>query len=340
MSNNKLPFCISFIWLFTLSNINCQIYRLDVEESEKRIIGIDSIPKNEQSKIIKKLKSNFKNLDLFAIINKDTVEVISGGKFPKLTKVAKSKIFINQNIDSSPPIIFDKIYAFKLTQFDKKDSIIEKLFSEIRKKDAIKKYKKLVEDSLIVFGNKKIKYDTISEGDTVITNFVFKNLSPDTLYINDVKANCGCAKAKWPNYPISPGKLDSITTYFYSEGKSNGINLKSFRVYHSFFDDPIWIRIEGFIESDIQKKNMNVKENPYEILLDTLNKEELNKAKIEFQSEMTTIQKLLSLQDSSYVVKKFEYEDFHRIDTIKNQQYIIFKDLMSFKNLLIMNDSK
>jgi len=83
---------------------------------------------------------------------------------------------------------------------------------------------------IIEFDKDVIDFGTITEGDTVQHDFIFKNVGKSALQIKDVQVQCGCTVASKPEQPVGIGQSSKITVKFNSKGKV-GINKKFITVY-------------------------------------------------------------------------------------------------------------
>lgn len=57
-------------------------------------------------------------------------------------------------------------------------------------------------------------YGKVPYGGDTKTRFLFKNTSKNPLILTNVRSSCGCTTPFWPNYPIEPGKTDSIVVSY------------------------------------------------------------------------------------------------------------------------------
>lgn len=67
----------------------------------------------------------------------------------------------------------------------------------------------------------ELKYDfgTLTEGDTAVHLFKFKNTSNNPLIISAARGSCGCTVPQYPKEPIQPGAEGEIKVKFSSAGK-------------------------------------------------------------------------------------------------------------------------
>ncbi len=80
----------------------------------------------------------------------------------------------------------------------------------------------------------------------VTHQFQFRNISADTLHIDNVRAACGCTAPAWTDGPIPPGDEARITVDY--DARDNGYFRRYIKVY---FDkqrkaEKLWIT--GFVE--------------------------------------------------------------------------------------------
>src|SRR5690349_3473710 len=55
---------------------------------------------------------------------------------------------------------------------------------------------------IITFKDTLFDFGTVSEGDTVIKDFIFTNTGTAPLLITQATSTCGCTIPKWPTQPI------------------------------------------------------------------------------------------------------------------------------------------
>jgi hypothetical protein len=63
-------------------------------------------------------------------------------------------------------------------------------------------------------------FGTITEGDKVETEFVFKNIGRTDLLISDAKGSCGCTVPEYPKEPLKSGETGKIKVSFNSAHKT------------------------------------------------------------------------------------------------------------------------
>ena len=54
--------------------------------------------------------------------------------------------------------------------------------------------------------------------------FTFTNTGTKRLILSDVKASCGCTTPYWPKEPIMPGKSETITAEYNTQGRPGPFN--------------------------------------------------------------------------------------------------------------------
>ena len=69
------------------------------------------------------------------------------------------------------------------------------------------------------FVEEVIDFGTITQGETVSTNFKFRNVGKKDLIISSAQGSCGCTVPEWPKEPIKPGGEGVIAVTFNSNGK-------------------------------------------------------------------------------------------------------------------------
>lgn len=85
--------------------------------------------------------------------------------------------------------------------------------TESKNKESVKGFPKFE------FTKELHKFGKISEGETLVCDFLFKNVGTRDLIISNIETSCGCAVAKWDEKPIKPGYESQITVEFNSKGR-------------------------------------------------------------------------------------------------------------------------
>ncbi|MBK7762219.1 MAG: DUF1573 domain-containing protein [Bacteroidetes bacterium] len=62
-------------------------------------------------------------------------------------------------------------------------------------------------------------FGRITDGEILSYDFEFENTGKKEIIINEAKASCGCTVPVYPQYPIAPGKKETIKVTFNSQGK-------------------------------------------------------------------------------------------------------------------------
>jgi len=70
------------------------------------------------------------------------------------------------------------------------------------------------------------EFGKITQGESVTTEFRFRNVGKSNLIISSAQGSCGCTVPEWPKEPIKPGEDGVIKVTFNSEGK-HGIQNKT-----------------------------------------------------------------------------------------------------------------
>ena len=64
----------------------------------------------------------------------------------------------------------------------------------------------------------------ISQGDTIMHVYNFKNTGNMPLVLSNVNASCGCTTPSYSKEPVAPGERGFITVKFNSKGKEGKLN--------------------------------------------------------------------------------------------------------------------
>ncbi len=95
---------------------------------------------------------------------------------------------------------------------------------------------------------------TISEGETVTTEFSFTNTGKTDLIIVDARGSCGCTVPKYPkNVAIKPGESETITVSFDSSNKP-GVQQKSVTLSANTASGREMLRIKANVTPDPVKQ--------------------------------------------------------------------------------------
>jgi hypothetical protein len=94
----------------------------------------------------------------------------------------------------------------------------------------------------ITFINDEYFFDLIKVNDSAITYFKFKT-NIDNVLIKEVKTDCGCTEAKFPNTILQKNSTDSVKVVYDSSIK--GHFFKRIWVYTNTSSTPIMLYIKG-----------------------------------------------------------------------------------------------
>lgn len=79
-------------------------------------------------------------------------------------------------------------------------------------------------------------------------NFVFKNISTDTFFIDNVRTTCGCTAPVWTYDPIPPGDTSGIKVIY--KAKKRGSFKKKVKVFFSNQRKGETLTVEGYVLYD------------------------------------------------------------------------------------------
>jgi len=65
---------------------------------------------------------------------------------------------------------------------------------------------------------------TITQGDTIVHVYNFKNTGNMPLVLSNVNASCGCTTPAYSKDPVAPGERGFLTVKFNSKGKEGKLN--------------------------------------------------------------------------------------------------------------------
>jgi len=94
-------------------------------------------------------------------------------------------------------------------------------------KDVAEEEKRLAEEAAanmtsMTFNELSHEFGTVKEDTKHLYNFVVTNTGKKPLFIQDVKASCGCTTPKKPEKAIAPGKSDIIAVEFHPKAGQLG----------------------------------------------------------------------------------------------------------------------
>jgi hypothetical protein len=67
-------------------------------------------------------------------------------------------------------------------------------------------------------------FGDLDEGPKAKVAFKFTNTGNKPLVLSDVKASCGCTTPYWPKEPIMPGKSETISAEYNTQGRPGPFN--------------------------------------------------------------------------------------------------------------------
>ena len=107
---------------------------------------------------------------------------------------------------------------------------------------------------VMTFDKTSHDFGTISEGETVTTEFSFTNTGKADLIIVDARGSCGCTVPKYPkNVAIKPGESETITVSFDSSNKP-GVQQKSVTLSANTSSGREMLRIKANVTPDPVKQ--------------------------------------------------------------------------------------
>lgn len=89
-------------------------------------------------------------------------------------------------------------------------------------------------------------FGDIPQGVPVTIDFRFKNISDETLVIDNVRTTCSCTASDWPEEVVEPGKEGYIRIEY--DAKKLGYFSKKITVYFSGQRKAEKLTIEGYVE--------------------------------------------------------------------------------------------
>ena len=187
-------------------------------------------------------------------ISKDTITILNNEIEDNiLTKFSKRPILPNQSFDFT--IVFrseakDGYYG-KIKKINFSNGV--SIDCEYQAYVYVLKYpiiEPLYQFDSMVTGMKTYDFGYIKEGSNVSFNYVFKNISNDTLYIENISTECGCHYCNWSREPIFPNQYFIVGNHFNASGK-NGVQSKIANMTisnHKGYNNSIIINFTAFVE--------------------------------------------------------------------------------------------
>ena len=87
--------------------------------------------------------------------------------------------------------------------------------------------------------------DTLQD-EPVHYTFRFRNLTADSLVVDNVRVGCGCTATEWQETPVAPGAVGSINVTY--DATNTGFYRKYVKVYFRGHRGGHKLWLEGFVE--------------------------------------------------------------------------------------------
>ena len=95
-------------------------------------------------------------------------------------------------------------------------------------------------------GPQQHDFGLIAQGEEVHHVFYFKNNSPDSIFIDNVRTTCGCTAPEWDQSVIAPSEIDSLVIRFSDNRRGNF--KKNITVFFHQQRFPERLRIIGIVD--------------------------------------------------------------------------------------------
>lgn len=102
-------------------------------------------------------------------------------------------------------------------------------------------------------------FGEVIEGNKAKYSFQFTNTGDSVLYLESVKASCGCTTPYWTQDPIPPGESGKITASYNSKGRPGPFH-KSVYVRTNVGQKRNVLRIKGIVKTGSEAKNYTEEE--------------------------------------------------------------------------------
>lgn len=99
----------------------------------------------------------------------------------------------------------------------------------------------------IHFTHLNMNFKPVTSGDTVVAVYPFKNMSKETVKIQQVATSCQCMQASFTQSNIQPGQIGEVKVNFLTEGQK-GRHEKIIAVVLENYDETITLRLNGEIQ--------------------------------------------------------------------------------------------
>ncbi len=124
---------------------------------------------------------------------------------------------------------------------------------------AIAQEKKTEDGPKLEFEYTEYDFGELEEGPKAKISFKFTNTGNKPLILSDVKASCGCTTPYWPKEPIMPGKSETITAEYNTQGRPGPFN-KAITITSNTDGGSKMIFIKGNVKKKAENDGVPVKE--------------------------------------------------------------------------------
>ncbi len=155
-------------------------------------------------------------------LSKDTITILNNQIENNLLSVfSKKPILPNETFEYS--IIFNTEGKAGFQRRRKKINFSNGSFIECNFEGYVNQFpiiEPLFQFDSMFSGMKTYDFGYINEGSQVKFEYVYKNTSKDTLYIENTSTECGCHFCTWSREPILPNQYFKVINHFNASGKS------------------------------------------------------------------------------------------------------------------------
>ncbi len=138
--------------------------------------------------------------------------------------------------------------------------------------------------SVILFNTTVYDFGNIPYNSEAKYEFIFKNISKESIALTNVRASCGCTSPEWSKEPIKKRNKGKVTITY--DTRRVGNFSKSIYVYTNKSDQPVLLRVKGTVLSptteDTTAKQAQKSSKPVKVsknskeLKNTNNKKKIN----------------------------------------------------------------
>lgn len=107
----------------------------------------------------------------------------------------------------------------------------------------------------IEFEEKLFDFGMISQGDTVLHTFVFKNTGTAPLSILSARGSCGCTVPSYSKTPVAPGESGKVAVKFNSAGKLGGQNKTVTLITNDPVSKQVILTLRGSVVTAVPKED-------------------------------------------------------------------------------------